>query len=308
MGRRPRAVATGVARRIRSRRETTTHATLLELRNELLGKRGLKAHLQRLEQKVDALVRHAYVDDAALPYPFALTARRFQVLSQNEEDGLTLALFRHAGVSNCRFVEIGSGVNGGNSGFFARELGWSGLMVDGSEQRIRRVQATFGPRVLAVAAWVTRENINELVQTNGCGGEIDLLSIDVDGIDYWLWESLSVSSPRIVIMEYNSSFGPSRAVTVPYKPDFDRHDFRGTENLYYGASLAALVRLGTRKGYRLVAVEPRGVNAFFLRDDVAPEVPAIDAEAAYRLLDRYARAPDVYDLVARAGLRLVEVD
>jgi len=256
---------------------------------------------------VQSLLRERYLDSSSLPYPERLTARRFRISSQNQEDGLTLALLGEAGVTGRRFVEIGSGLSGGNSGFLARECGWSGLMVDGHLKHMIQVGRRF-PTVTAVAAWVTRDNINELISSNGCAGEVDLFSLDLDGCDYWIWEAMTACSPRVVILEYNSMFGAERSVTVPYDAKFDRHNYH---TAYYGASLTALTRLSARKGYRLVAVEPSGVNAFFLRNDLAPHVPACEPARAFRLLEKYdvlmQQGEDVYRYVAQEKLTLVEI-
>jgi hypothetical protein len=133
-------------------------------------------------------------------------------------------------------------------------------------------------RVKVVQAWVTRETVNDLLEEHDATGEIDLLSIDIDGNDYWLWEAIEVCSPRLVIIECNLHFGPERAVVVPYDPAFDR---RRHSPMYCGASLAAMVHLGGRKGYRLVAMEPYGPNAYFLRDDVAPAIPAAESRDVF---------------------------
>jgi hypothetical protein len=262
---------------------------------------------RHVEPAVQALLRAQYLDPEALPYPERLTARRFRISSQNQEDGLTLALLNEVGVKNRRFIEIGSGLSGGNSGFLARECGWSGLMVDGHAGHMVQVGRRF-PSVTAVAAWVTRDNVDEIITANGFAGDVDLFSLDLDGNDYWIWEAVTACDPRVVILEYNSMFGPDRAVTVPYDPAFDRHRHH---TMYYGASLTACARLSARKGYRLVAVEPTGVNAFFLRQDLAPHIPACEPWRAFRLLEKYdvlmQRGEDVFRYVEETGLMLVEV-
>jgi hypothetical protein len=262
---------------------------------------------RHVEPAVQALLRERFLDVESLPYPERLTARRFRISSQNQEDGLTLALLNEVGATCRRFVEIGSGLSGGNSGFLARECGWSGLMVDGHAGHMVQVGRRF-PTATAVAAWVTRDNINELISGNGCAGDVDLFSLDLDGCDYWIWEAMTACSPRIVILEYNSMFGPDRAVTIPYDPKFDRHQHH---TAYYGASLTALTRLSARKGYRLVAVEPTGVNAFFLRNDLAPHIPACEPARAFRLLEKYdvllQQGEDVYRYVEQEKLTLVEI-
>src|SRR4030095_10548205 len=204
---------------------------------------------RHLEPAVQSLIRERYLDPGSLPYPERLTAHRFRLSSQNQEDGLTLALLSEVGVGERRFIEIGSGLSGGNSGFLARECGWSGLMVDGHADHMAQVARRF-PTVTAVPAWVTRDNINDLIAAHGGAGEPDLFSLDLDGNDYWIWEAMTACSPRVVILEYNSMFGARRSVTVPYDPKFDRHRFH---SMYYGASFTALARLSGRKGYRLVA-------------------------------------------------------
>jgi hypothetical protein len=119
---------------------------------------------------------------------------------------------------------------------------------------------------------------------------------------------VTASSPRVLILEYNSMFGPERSVTIPYDPQFDRQRHH---SMYYGASLQALTKLNARKGYRLVAVEPAGVNAFFLRHDVATHVPACDASHAYRLLEKYdvlmQKGEDVFRYAEKHKLPLVEI-
>jgi hypothetical protein len=264
--------------------------------------------LRRLQAGVDGLVRAAYFEPATLPYPQRLTASRFRLHSQNSEDGILLALFREVGVTSGRFVELGSGSSGGNAAMFAAEFGWTGLMVEGDQKKAAMAGRRF-PQVTAVCAWITPESVNGLVEEHGFTGEVDLLSVDVDGNDYWVWQALTACTGRVVMLEYNSMFGPDRAVTIPYEPNFNRREHRFC---YFGASLAALTKLSATKGYRLVAVDPTGVNAFFLRHDVAPEIPAVDPTSAYRIGDKYnelmARKDiDVYKWAADTGRQLVDV-
>ena len=277
----------------------------LEAQGDTLHKIWLRT--RHIEPAVQALLRARYIDPAGLPYPERLTAQRFRISSQNQEDGLTLALLHEAGPATRRFIEIGAGLSGGNAAFLAREWGWSGLMVDGDEGHMEQVARRF-PMVTAVGAWVTRDNINTLIESQGFAGEVDLFSLDLDGNDYWIWEAVTVVTPRVVILEYNSMYGPDRAVTIPYQSDFDR---RRHHSMYYGASLAAMTRLSARKGYRLVAVEPAGVNAFFLRHDVAVHIPACDPSRAYRLLEKYdvlmQNGEDVFRYAADNRLELVDI-
>jgi hypothetical protein len=286
------------------------HAALLTTLREqqeqimdMLGPRGLEWRLRNIERATHSLLRAEYLGGRELPMPQALLARRFGILSQNDEDGILLALFDRIGTTNRRFATFGSGTNGGNSGMLAHDCGWSGLMVDGSEARIERVRDRFRQApVVACASWITRENVNNLLRDNGLTGEIDLLDIDIDGIDYWLWKAIDAASPRVVVVEYNAAFGFERAVTVPYDPAFDRH--KTAEHQYYGASLRAFERLGQERGYRLVAIEPRGVNAFFVRQDVAGDLPALTLSS---VIPRYDYEKTLFESCERLGLPLVEV-
>lgn len=260
----------------------------------------LRPHIEMLP----AIIRKLYLEDADLPPPYDLRAERFRYRSQNDEDGLLLALFKRIGTTNRRCVEIGCGFNGGNSGFLVAECGWSGLMVDGNRKKIATIKVRFaGHDVTAEKHRVTRENIDAILRMHEFTGEIDLLSIDIDGIDYWVWEALTACSPRVVAIEYNWLFGPVRAVTVPYDADFEIGS-RGTRS-YRGASLAALAYLAQKKGYRLIATER--VNAFFLRNDIAPLMPAIEVARGYRAPKEVKNAPDVFAKIEEAGLPLVSV-
>ncbi len=152
---------------------------------------------------------------------------------------------------------------------------------------------------------MTRDDVNTLLATHGFTGEIDFLSIDVDGIDYWVWEAHDrlFSSSRRPRVQLAVRAGAS-SVTVPYDGNFEV-GASGTRS-YRGASLAALVHLGRRKGYRLVASER--VNAFFLRNDVSPAIPEIDVARAYRPPKNLSRSNDVFDKIEQAGLPLVTID
>src|SRR5262249_23499730 len=122
---------------------------------------------------------------------------------------------------------------------------------------------------------------------HGFTGEVDLLSIDIDSYDYWVLEALSVCTPRLLVVEYNANFGPTRAVTIPKDQSLS-----GMPKAYRGASLAALVKAAHRKGYRLVVGDPTGVNAFCLRSDIAPALPALDVSLAFRSIRARADLAD----------------
>ncbi len=218
-----------------------------------------------------------------------LEAFEARVFSQNGEDGIILHLFSLIGATDRRFVEIG--IEDGrecNTANLAVNLGWRGLMVDRDADGVEGARRRFGARpetaatVTVEQAHVTRENIDALLAPHAGDGELDLLSIDIDGNDLWVWEAIGRVRPRVVTIEYNGTFGPRRSVSVPYDPDFDRMA-RHPSGWYHGASITALARVGARKGYTLAGCDSNGVNAFFVRDDCAAgNVPAVAPEAAWR--------------------------
>jgi hypothetical protein len=192
--------------------------------------------------------------------------------SQNGEDGILAYLFARIGAEDFRFVEIGIG-NGEecNTANLAISFGWKGLMMEANEnsafyaQQFFRRMSALPPKV--VAGKVTPENINGLLKENGFTGSIDLLSLDIDGNDYWVLQAIDVVRPRVLVLEYNTSYGPTRSLSVKYDPDFDPKKYHPA-GWYHGASLTALTKLAKSKGLGLIGCDSRGVNAFFLREDL----------------------------------------
>src|SRR5262249_42136754 len=138
---------------------------------------------------------------------------------------------------------------------------------------------TFSYPPKLISAWITRENVNDLIRDNGFEGPVDLLSIDLDGVDYWVWDALEVIRPRVVIAEIQCVWGTDRAVTVPYAEDFQTR-FIDDFGVYAGASLPAFVKLARKKGYRLVGVQRLGFNAVFVEDGVGEDVlPEVDIDS-----------------------------
>jgi len=260
-----------------------------------------------LRDQVNAVLRRQIMSGTELAQPYWLSAQRFRLRSQNEEDGVTLALLTAAGVTTRRFVEIGSGSSGGNSAVLAFELGWTGLMVEASKRKTDKLRQAiaFNPGVTVVQAFVTPAKFNGLLRAHGCKGEVDFMSIDIDSTDYWLLDTLHVCSPRVLVMEYNALFGSDRALTLPAEGLPARRP-KG----YFGASLAALEKKAREKGYRLVHCDHYGVNAFFLRNDVAPQIVGQTPAAAFRPMlgaDDEERVLDVFALIEEQRLPLVEV-
>ena len=208
--------------------------------------------------------------------------------SQNDEDGIIQEIFQRIGTVNKKFIEFG--VADGlecNSRLLLMD-GWTGLWIDGSEDNVRGMREREGDRLTARQLFITANNIDPTLGdwANGHAenpAEIDLLSIDIDGNDYWVWQAIESINPRVVVIEYNASFPPPIRFLQPYRPDAT---WNGSS--YYGASLDVLVELGTQKGYSLVGCCLAGVNAFFVRNDLLADSAGRDRfHAPYTAAEHY---------------------
>lgn len=202
-------------------------------------------------------------------YSDPLRLERFgkKIYSQFDEDGIIQEIFRRIGTTNKRFVEFGVGTGIENNTVALLLYGWRGLWIEGSARSVERIGAQFDDviksnRLTVMNSFITAENINELIGT-WHQGEIDFLSIDIDGNDYYVWDAIEVVRPRVVVMEYNAKFPADLPVVQKYNPS---HIWKQTD--YYGSSLGALDRLARRNGYCLVGCNISGANAFFVRQDL----------------------------------------
>jgi hypothetical protein len=240
---------------------------------------------------------------ASLP---SLTETGFRAYSQNDEDGLLLYIFSLIGTTNKVCVEVAFGSPfGANTTNLICNWGWGGLLMEGNARLADQATAFFASHKdtcvfppTVVNAWVTAENINDLLQKNGITGEIDFFSLDVDGMDYWIWKALEVIHPRVVVVEAQAMWGAERAVTVPYDPSFNRFDQHPD---FFGASLSAFVKLGRDKGYRLIGCNKYGFNVFFMRTDIADSLfPTVAPESCLQYSaareSRQRRLQEVKDL------------
>lgn len=245
--------------------------------------KDLRAQVAQLESQVAMLLRQRVLTNPSGDPIAALDRARFAYFSQHEEDGVLHALFQAIGTTDHRFVEIGCGSNGGNSGFLARECGWSGLMIDAAERNVRATRRLFDrSRVAVVQVTVGSQGVVDLLAQHGIPREFDLLSLDIDSTDYWVLEALlAAHRPRVMIVEYNSAFGPTAAVTVPdsWAPP---PAGKGIHHYWRGASLRAFCHLAAVRGYRLLLTDPTGTNALFLRDDIGPHLPGADPGEVFR--------------------------
>ena len=229
--------------------------------------------------------------------PRTLTAYGYTAYSQADEDGMIGELFGRIGVTDRTFVEFGSGDGLENNTVYLLLTGWSGLWLDGDPANIRTITREFAPylesrQLQLTQAFITQSNINSLLDGAGFKGEIDLLSIDIDGNDYWMWEALTAVNPRAVIVEYNATFRPPHKVVQPYGDGY-----RWNSSNYFGASLKALEELGTKKGYCLVGCSFAGTNAFFVRQDLA-----LDLFSTPFTAEHHYREPQ-YDAFVRGAMR-----
>jgi len=202
-----------------------------------------------------------------------LRNKEYKVYSQNGEDGLILYIFSRIGALSNTFIEFGAGGISSNTENLIVNFGWSGLLIDGDDNQLnclknRLLKNNIGDeKVSLLKAWITKDNINDLFKNNGMSGEVDLLSIDIDGNDYWIWDSIDVVQPRVVIVEYNASFGIEDSISIKYSDSFDRYEYH-SKGWFHGASLTALEKLAEKKNYSLICCDSMGVNAFFVRNDL----------------------------------------
>lgn len=233
----------------------------------------LKASERRSRFQIGSLAVGIRRSQEVLP---SLQSAEFKASSQFGEDGILDWLAERARVParSQSFIEFGvEDYRESNTRFLLQNRNWRGLIMDGSSEAVGAVQSdglTVFHDLTVRVAFITRENINDLILGSGFGGEIGILSIDIDGNDYWVWEALTAVQPIIVVCEYNAVFGDRHPLVVPYESGFSRAAAHFSL-LYSGASIAALCRLACRKGYSLVGTNSAGNNAFFIRDDYAKE-------------------------------------
>jgi hypothetical protein len=194
-----------------------------------------------------------------------------RVFSQNGEDGIIDGIFAAIGTTNRYFVEFGVGAMGSecNTRNLAENHGWTGLLMDGMDQ----------PAPTDIRQeFITAENISALFLRHGVPDEFDLLSIDIDSNDYWVFDAIDPRfRPRVLVLEYNASLGSTDRLTIAYDAT---HVW--DVSAYFGASLAALDDIAQRRGYRLIGCDSIGVNCFFVREDCHGGFEALTPGQAYQ--------------------------
>ena len=205
-----------------------------------------------------------------MPMPSAYCATASKSIRNATRTESSRRFLTGSATSNRSFVEFGVELGIECNTVKLLVEGWRGLWLEGSATRIAQIrknfQAFLDDRRLAVnEAFVTAENINALLEQGGITGEIDLLSIDIDNNDYWVWKAITAIKPRVVVIEYNATLRPPLSLVVPYDPE----RCVGRHAIISAPASEALVRLGRSKGYRMVGCNFAGANAFFVRDDIA---------------------------------------
>jgi hypothetical protein len=208
--------------------------------------------------------------------PRRLADCEFKVFSQFGEDGILAWLTRNFAPEDRTFVEIGVGsYSEANTRYLASRARspWRGCIIDceGDHLDFGGHPESWRWDVRPIQALVRPDNVDEVLRASGFTGDIGLFSLDIDGVDYWVWDAISSIKPRIVVTEVNSVFGPNASVTVPFAQEFDMR-LAHHSRLYFGASLSAMVTLSESRGYTFVGATSTGVNAFFVRNDLLRQV------------------------------------
>lgn len=203
----------------------------------------------------------------------------FKVHSQWGEDGIIQYLINKISIPNKVFIEFGvQNYREANTRFLLINNNWDGLIIEMSARDVEYIkndEIYYKYNLTVDNSFITKDNINEIFKKNNIVGDVGLLSIDIDGNDYWVWDSINVINPRIVICEYNNVLPNDTEYTIPYSENFYRTNVHYS-NLYYGATLKAFYNLALKKGYVFVGTNSVGTNAFFVRADVINDLKVAD--------------------------------
>jgi hypothetical protein len=229
----------------------------------------LKENIEITMLAQSELLKRALLSNPKYLEPNRLEPHGFKVYSQNDEDGIIREIFKRIGTTSETFVEFG--VNGleSNTTYLLMQ-GWKGYWIEGNPAFVSRIKrackrAVDRGQLFVEQAFITKDNINVLIGKHFTG-EIDLLSIDIDGNDYYVWKNIHCINPRVVVVEYNAKFPPPCSFIMEYD---EKHQWDESDKM--GMSLQAAADLGASLGYRLVGTNLNGVNAFFVREDIIRE-------------------------------------
>ena len=223
---------------------------------------------------------HSQVNNG--PVGPGLRKQEFKVFSQFGDDGIIQYLTTNIPILHKTFIEFGvEDFSESNCRFLMMKNNWEGFVIDGSEENIKRLKenaVVWKYNLMAEHSFISKENINELLDKSKFDYDVGIMSIDLDGVDYWIWKEIKDYRPRILIIEYNAVFGSTNQWTVPYQSVFQRTNAHYSR-LYSGASLPALYELGMKKGYEFIGTNSAGNNAYFVRRDINTVAPSGIADA-----------------------------
>jgi hypothetical protein len=207
----------------------------------------------------------------------------FKVFSQFGDDGIIQFLVNYLDISVKKFIEFGvTDYAESNTRFLLLNNNWEGMVMDGSNDEINKIKNAYyywQHNLKAKMLWVTKDNIDKFIVSEGFTGEIGLLHIDLDGNDYWVWDSIKSISPIIFIAEYNSVFGLN-PWTIEYNESFQRTKYHYS-NLYWGSSLSSLIDLSLSKGYAFIGCNSAGNNAYFIKRDKMKDIKELTLEEGF---------------------------
>ncbi len=259
---------------------------------QLMRQRPVRVQAPAINQQLQRILWNQYVTakSAGTPLFASLSGAGFRCYSQFEEDGIILYLLAIVGVKSRVVVEMCCG--SGNECMAANLIinhGFKGHLFDGAPHRVARARRFFSshqecalepPEI--TCAWIDRDNVNELLRSSGVQGEVDVLSLDLDGNDFFIWQAIESISPRICVFETHDIIPSELSVTVPYDAHRDAASLKGPGHDFRSVSLAAMAKLSQQKGYTLVGSHRHGFNVFFLRNDlVGPWTPAVSVESVH---------------------------
>ena len=253
---------------------------------EVIVSRAMRSHRQQMNDMMILQGRALALKNTDRSPLVRLQDAEFKVFSQFGEDGILQYLIRETGITRkeTTFIEFGvQNYSEANTRFLLMNDYWRGMIIDGNKQYIdsvRNQDIYWLHDLTAVDAWIDRDNINQLIGDVGFSGDLGILSIDIDGNDYWVWERIEVVNPVIVVVEWNSVFGPSHSISVPYDPAFQREKAHYS-NLFWGSSISAFSHLAARKGYVLLGSNTAGNNLFFVRNDRIGRLKPLSVAEAY---------------------------
>ena len=223
--------------------------------------------------------------------PFdAIRDAGFRCYSQFEEDGILLYILAGIGMKTRRVVEIGCGTGVENmSTNLILNHGFEGYLFDGLASNIQAAEVFYRSKkdCLLVQpnlaqAWITRESVNETLRHAGAMGEVDVFSLDIDGNEWYVWNAIEIINPRVCVFETHNIVPNGLALTIPYQSDFDYTAQPESQWDFRSVSLGAMIKLSSKKGYRLIGAHRHGFNAFFLRNDIAPDLfPEVSIEQVH---------------------------